>query len=500
MTKQPARRPVFPVSLLAEGRPCLVVGGGKVAARKVGLLLEAGAKVRVVSPEADAEILERVAQGAVALMARPFEPSDVEGAFLVFAATSDKAVNRSVLEACAERGILACSVDGNWPAGAFVTPAVFRNDNLVVAVSTGGRSCRQSRLIKEDVARQADLLRDADLLVLGTSHNYLGVEKREPYHLVGKRLESVGRMLAQVRGLHEFLVLNTCNRIELLAVASGREDVADVLRRILGFDHLRADDYYLKRGFEAFEHVAVTCAGLLSQTPGENHIVAQVKEALELAVTRGWASGMVQEWVAAGLHVSKDIRQVTGPMLKNYEIEDLCLQYLAAECPGLAARRTLVLGAGLVGEGLVRRLLAHDPASVCTWCYHVNRPAVPPEWQGRVTLCTLNDLRHALADVELVLCATASSGHVLHQGHAPFFDQEKDIRIVDLAMPRNVAPELNGLMPNLSVVDLDDLKHWFRREAVDMARVFEGSTRVAQEHRELYDRIIRSLQGGHADQ
>ena len=46
----------------------------------------------------------------------------------------------------------------------------------------------------------------------------------------------------------------------------------------------------------------------------------------------------------------------------------------------------------------------------------------------------------------------------------------------------------------------ENREYWFRREAVDMARVFEGSTRVAQEHRELYDRIIRSLQGGHADQ
>ena len=88
----------------------------------------------------------------------------------------------------------------------------------------------------------------------------------------------------------------------------------------------------------------------------------------------------------------------------------------------------------------------------------------------------------------------------MHQGHAPFFDQEKELTIVDLAMPRNVAPELENLSPNIDVVDLDDLKHWYRRKAADMARVYEVSKEVVDRHQEYYDKIVHSFQGGNASE
>ena len=67
---------------------------------------------------------------------------------------------------------------------------------------------------------------------------------------------------------------------------------------------------------------------------------------------------------------------------------------------------------------------------------------------------------------------------------------------MDLAMPRNVEPALDNLTPDLKVVDLDGLKRWYHREILDMAKVFELSKLLVSEHRELYDKIIQSFQGG----
>ena len=79
-------------------------------------------------------------------------------------------------------------------------------------------------------------------------------------------------------------------------------------------------------------------------------------------------------------------------------------------------------------------------------------------------------------------------------------DQAKKILVVDLGIPRNVAPEFKKLVPNVTVADLDDLKHWHRREAIDMSRLFELSTKVVDEHRSVYEKIVFGSQGVKANE
>ncbi|MBT3292143.1 MAG: bifunctional precorrin-2 dehydrogenase/sirohydrochlorin ferrochelatase, partial [Victivallales bacterium] len=160
---------VFPVALLAEGRACLVVGGGKIATRKAKLLLDADADVTVVAPEVSEELAELAHAGALRIAQRRFEPADVADMAVLFAATDDARVNRQVLELCQDQPTLVCAVDRNWGDGDFITPATVRSEGTLVSVSTGGKSCRLSRLIKDNLTRHMDLIRSADLLVLGTS-------------------------------------------------------------------------------------------------------------------------------------------------------------------------------------------------------------------------------------------------------------------------------------------------------------------------------------------
>lgn len=488
---------VFPVGLLLEGKPCLVVGGGKVAARKVRLLLDAGARVTVVSPELDDDLRALATEGAITHLARPFEPADVAPHLVVFAGTNACGVNRQVLESAREAGRLCCAVDVQWPDGSFVTPATFRHNNLTVSVTTGGRSCRQSRLVRDNLARHIEMLESTDLVVLGTSHEQLSIRQRESYHLAGDRLETAGRLLMQVWGVQEFTILNTCNRVELLAIAACQENTLLLLKRILRLDALHEEAYYVKTGLAAFEHLALLTAGLYSQTPGEYHIVAQVKDAVATARQAGWCAGLMDAWHSAALHVSKHVRAATAPLLKSAEIEDQCAKYIKRQGLAGAGRTAAILGAGVVGAGLVERCAGLG--LTCHWYYHINRPEVPPALAGRVTVASFNGLRDGLRAADLVLCAaTGGVGHLLHAGHAPFFDQEKNVVIIDLGMPRNVAPEIEGLGGNLRIVDLDDLKHWCRRELADLEQALDLGRREVRAHRELYDKLIKDIQGGDA--
>lgn len=142
---------IYPVCLRLEGRVCVVVGGGAVAERKVLGLLEASARVRVISPTLSPHLAGLTAQGRIEHVARPYQRGDVGGAFLVICATNDRSVNASVAEECNVRGIPVNVVD-EPDLSSFFVPAVVRRGDLVLAVSTGGKSPLAARRIKEELA------------------------------------------------------------------------------------------------------------------------------------------------------------------------------------------------------------------------------------------------------------------------------------------------------------------------------------------------------------
>ena len=139
----------YPMFMDLAGKPCLVVGAGAVAARKARTLLACGARVTVVGerPAAGFRALER---RGVVLRGRRFRAGDVRGKRLVVAATDDPAVNAAVAAACRRHGVPVNAVD-DPPNCDFIVPAVIERGDLVVAVSTGGKSPAAARLVKERV-------------------------------------------------------------------------------------------------------------------------------------------------------------------------------------------------------------------------------------------------------------------------------------------------------------------------------------------------------------
>lgn len=118
---------------------CVVVGGGEVAERKVSSLLEAQAKVKVISPTLTEGLRQLAARGAIDHLARAYQDGDLEGAFLAIAATDDPATNRAVFQEAEARKILVNVVDEPSLCN-FLVPAVVRRGSLIMGISTEGRS------------------------------------------------------------------------------------------------------------------------------------------------------------------------------------------------------------------------------------------------------------------------------------------------------------------------------------------------------------------------
>lgn len=131
--------PLFPVFIKLADRPCLVVGAGEIALAKVFSLLQSGARITVVAPEAKSAIREMARSGRLTWYKRKYQPSDLAGAFLAIAGTSDFALNHEVFVEAARRGILCNAVD-DPPNCDFYFPAVVRRGDLQIAISTAGES------------------------------------------------------------------------------------------------------------------------------------------------------------------------------------------------------------------------------------------------------------------------------------------------------------------------------------------------------------------------
>lgn len=137
----------LPIFLKVQDRPCLVVGGGKVAARKASLLQRAGAQVTVVAPEICDDLQHMTAQGEVAHARRAFRDSDIDDKALVIAATNDKDINRHVSSLAGDRHI-PVNVADNPQLCNFIMPSVIDRSPVLVAVSTGGSSPVLARLLR----------------------------------------------------------------------------------------------------------------------------------------------------------------------------------------------------------------------------------------------------------------------------------------------------------------------------------------------------------------
>jgi len=441
-----------PVDVIVDERPALVVGGGRVGLRKTKSLLEAGAAVSLVCPAACDELAALADEGALTWMRRPFEAADTEGKLLAFACTDDKHVNRAVLEAARAAHVPCCCADMNWPDADFTTPAVVRAGGVTLAVSTGGQSCANAKAVKDDLAGWLAARGSSVFAVFGTSDDRLPSRKRAPFHLPPDARTRIAPLLAHVKGVEEFFILNTCNRVEIVARLTDDPAAAALVERVAGFDRLAENEKFVFRGDDAFRHLVRVAAGLESSLLGEYHVVSQFKDALAEAEKNGWMRGALAGYGADVLRVAKDVRHATEGLLKVTEIDRLAVRYLAVHGDLDADTRVAVIGTGTVGRGVVDALAGTDVK--LTWVYHRNKPDTPNAVQ-------LAELPAVLKETDVVISAVDAAESVVTPAMADAFTG-RNVLLIDLGVPRNVDPFFDDYGRGVTTADLDDLKLWHR--------------------------------------
>ncbi len=154
----------YPINLIVENKKCVVVGGGKVAYRKICGLLDAGAKVEVIAPKVCAEISNLVDAGKVTLIREKYSDEKISDGIILIAATDDAEVNRLAAESARTKNFLVNVVTDF--EGDFTVPSKISRGDFLLTISTGGNSPAFSKFVREMLETEFDSNFDEGLKII----------------------------------------------------------------------------------------------------------------------------------------------------------------------------------------------------------------------------------------------------------------------------------------------------------------------------------------------
>jgi precorrin-2 dehydrogenase/sirohydrochlorin ferrochelatase len=169
---------VYPIMLKLAEKKIVVIGGGKVAERKVFGLIDTKANITVVAPEISSELQQLAKTGQIDWQAKTFSTEDIEGAFMVFAATNDKELNQKIKDAAKTCPLV--TIADNPEESDFQVPAKVKRGRLTIAVSTGGASPTLARKIRHQLEQEFDERYEDYLNFLFTVRRQIVKEVQEP--------------------------------------------------------------------------------------------------------------------------------------------------------------------------------------------------------------------------------------------------------------------------------------------------------------------------------
>ncbi|SDD48987.1 glutamyl-tRNA reductase [Glycomyces harbinensis] len=339
-----------------------------------------------------------------------------------------------------------------------------------------------------------------NLLVVGISHRSAAVETLERLAIGPEAAARLSRALLRGGEVREAVVLSTCNRVEVYATAAtfhgGLAAVVDELHQAWGLtEHEAALDFasfgYVRHGADAVAHAFRVAAGLDSMVAGEPQILGQLRDAYEGAREADQVGRHLHELFQQALRVGKRVHAETDVDAAAPSVVTAALDLAEAELgraglAGLAAARAAVVGAGAMGS-LATATLARAGVKTLAVANRDRDKAerLAAEWGAEAA--DYHDLAGLAADVDLLVCATASTEPVLRAVHLE--GRTEPLVVCDLALPKDVADDVADL-PGVSVIGIAQMQ---RAETVGAAtETLAAVEALLAEEIEAYNESLRA--------
>jgi glutamyl-tRNA reductase len=330
------------------------------------------------------------------------------------------------------------------------------------------------------------------VVVIGLNHRTAPLDLLERMTIGDGQLPKALHDLCTREHISESLVLSTCNRTEVYAVAERFHGAYSDIRGFLAdFSFLPPEDFsdhlYVHYDSAAAAHLLAVTAGLDSAVLGESEIQGQVKVAWERARDEGTAGPALNLLLRHALEAGKRARTETGIARNIASVSQAAVAMTGQRLGGVAGRTVVVLGAGEMGEGMAVALAGAGAGDVLV----ANRTqARAAELAARVggRAVPLVELPERLAEVDVLLTSTGSRAPMIERADLePVMAGRADrpLLIVDIAVPRDVDPAV-AQVPGVTLLDMDDLRGFAAAGVAERRREVAAVEAILDEELERY--------------
>jgi glutamyl-tRNA reductase len=334
-----------------------------------------------------------------------------------------------------------------------------------------------------------------NLFCVGLSHHTANVQTRERYAAATSE-----ETLRSAIGSREMLMLTTCNRVELYASAERAMSTADVVRALqqAGAGEVEnAEAFYRHDGEACAEHLFRVVAGLDSMVIGETEIAGQVKKAYEGARASGSAGPLLHRLFQRAFRVAKQIRSSTDITRGAVSVGSVAVELAVKIFGNLRECRVLVLGAGETSERTARALNSRGVSDIRVSNRSFDRAENLATLIGGRAI-PFEDWTAQCREIDILISSTAAEEPLLTPERlAPALRARADrpLFIIDIAVPRDVAPEVNE-MDGVYLYDIDSLQSIAQQSLAMRRQQIAAAEKIIAEHlADFFARLGRSSGG-----
>ena len=324
------------------------------------------------------------------------------------------------------------------------------------------------------------------LVVIGINHRTAPVEVRERVVFAGEQLPLALRALVRVDGVSESLIISTCNRTELYCLTNGEQK--PLIQWLVHWHDLAAHEHaiegclYQKQGSAAIEHIFAVACGLDSLVLGEPQILGQLKDAYRAALDQGVTGTYLNRLLQTAFSVAKRVRTQTRIGANAVSVASAAVERARNVFEDFADHTALLVGAGETIELAARHLRGHGLRRMIVANRSLDR-AQQLASEFNAFAISLDAMPAHLSEADIVISATASPTPIItHKAVRAALKarRHKPIFMVDLAVPRDIEPQISEL-EDIYLYTVDDLQDVIkgnletRREAAQDARQMIGA-------------------------
>ncbi len=303
-----------------------------------------------------------------------------------------------------------------------------------------------------------------DIVLLGVNHKTAPVALRECLAISKDETSVALKAFQDLSSIREVMLFSTCNRVEVLMVAEDKSSAVDTVISFLSeLKQLPVSEFekslYIHEGDDAVRHVFRVAASLDSMVVGEPQVLGQIKEAYQMATQTKTSGVLLNKLLHRTFFVAKRVRTETGIGDRAVSVSYAAVELGRKIFGTFEGKKVLLIGAGEMAELAVEHLIRNRTGDILVANRTFERGVdLAKRFKGQVI--RFEEIQEALEQVDIIISSTGSPDYVVTRDHVKGAIRRRRNRplfFIDIAVPRNIDPEINRLT-NSYVYDIDDLK------------------------------------------